>query len=113
MTLIRCLFWSWATGTWTAKPYDLVDESVFRRKTNPTKFFLWSFLNRKHAWNKWWQCGKYVNDYLQEIGVGRYYDNELSTKLNSVNSYAPKEWTIAVFDYNHKSADGVKCQEVM
>ena len=105
---IKSMFWTeWVAWTWTAKPYDLVDESVFR-KTNPYNS-LWSFLlNRKHlAWNKWWQCGKYVNDYLQEIGVGRYYDNELSTKLNSVNSYAPKEWTIAVFDYNHKSADGV------
>lgn len=98
---------AWATGTWTAKPYDLVDESVFRR-TDPTNSLGSFLMNRKHsAWNKWWQCGKYVNDYLQEIWVGRYYDNELSTKLNSVNSYAPKEWTIAVFDYNHKSADGV------
>ena len=98
---------AWAIGTWTAKPYDLVDESAFRRTNLQNS--LWSFLLKKsnHAWNKWWQCGKYVNDYLQEIGVGRYYDNELSTKLNSVNSYAPKEWTIAVFDYNHKSADWV------
>lgn len=53
------------------------------------------------------QCGKYVNDYLQEIGVGRYYDDNLSTKLNSINSYTPKVGTIAVFDYNHKSSDGI------
>ena len=98
---------AWTAWTWEAKPYDLVDESVFRR-TDPTNSLGSFLMNRKHsAWNKGWQCGKYVNDYLQEIGVGRYYDNELSTKLNSVNSYAPKAWTIAVFDYNHKSADGV------
>ena len=98
---------AWTAWNWAAKPYDLVDESVFRR-TDPTNSLGSFLMNRKHSvWNKGWQCGKYVNDYLQEIGVGRYYDNELSTKLNSVNSYAPKEWTIAVFDYNHKSADWV------
>ena len=49
------------------------------------------------------QCGKFVNDYLQSIGVtgasNRYYDNDLSTKLNSINSHDVKAGTVAVFDY--------------
>ena len=57
------------------------------------------------------QCGKFVNDYLQSIGVtgasNRYYDNDLSTKLNSVNSHDVKAGTVAVFDYWYKGSDGI------
>ena len=38
-------------------------------------------------------------------GTNRYYDDNLSTKINSINTYDPKVGTIAVFDYNHKSSD--------
>lgn len=97
----------WWTGN--AKPYDIVDESVFRR-TNLTNS-LWSFLmnSKNKAGQTGWWCGAYVNDYLQEIWAtsagNRYYDNELSTKLNSINTYDPKVWSIAVFDYGHITAE--------
>jgi hypothetical protein len=74
---------------------------------------LWFFLagSKYQNWKYFWECGKFVNDYLQFIWVtdakNRYYDNDLSTKLNSVNEYTPKVWSIAVFDYNHKSSDGI------
>ena len=110
--------------TWTAKAYDVVDESVLMNQ--PWGFYTDASWNLVKTWNNlWkfllesknlngktgWQCGKFVNDYLQYIGMtwatNRYYDDNLSTKFNSVNSYDPKVWTVAVFDYNHKSSDGI------
>ena len=111
----------WGSLWGAAKPYDVVDESVFSLNISPlatdsewnlvsTKN-LGKFIMQKANWMKWWQCGKYVNDYLQYIGMtwaaNRYYDDELSTKLNSINTYDPKVWTIAVFDYWHKSSDWI------
>ena len=108
--------------TWSAKPYEVVDESAFSMNVAPQTIWedgswqatgknLWKFLMTKAKGTKWWQCGKFVNDYLEYIWMtwakNRYYDDNLSTKLNSINSYDPKVWTIAVFDYNHKSSDGI------
>lgn len=117
---IKEMFKGGQTGS--AKPYELVDESVFSTNISPMGVDadgnidkignnLGKFLMQKANGMKGGQCGKYVNDYLEFIGMtwstNRYYDNELSTKLNSINSYDPKVGTIAVFDYNHKSSDGV------
>lgn len=92
-----------------AKPYDTVDPKVMSLETGTGYNTLWDFLNDpKHQDNKsWGQCGKFVNDYLESIGLWRYYDNDINTKLNSVNSDTPIVWSVAVFDYNHKSSDGV------
>jgi hypothetical protein len=112
-------FWwavAWATGA--AKQYDLVDSRAMSASMmntawgyngNTLGLFLLDAKNK--VGKKWWQCGKFVNDYLQYIGLntpgGRYYDNDLSTKLNSVNSNVAREWAIAVFDYWHKSSDWI------
>jgi len=107
-------FW----GKGTPKAYNQVDENAFSTSMMSTAWgydgnTLWLFLSdsKYQNWKYVWECGKFVNDYLQSIWVtdasNRYYDNDLSTKLNSVNSYTPKVWTIAVFDYNHKSSDGI------
>ena len=109
---VKEMFGKWWTWTWAAKPYDVVDPS---KLNNDLRWGTWKnlgkFLLKKLDWMSGWQCGKYVNDYLEYIGMtwatNRYYDNELSTKLNSVNTYDPKEWTVAVFDYNHKSSDWI------
>ena len=94
----------WSTGT--AKPYDIVSESVFDLGNGyQTKSWtLGAFLSNPNntKWKTWGWCGAFVNKYLQSIWVGKnYYDNDLSTKLNSVNSKVPKVWSIAVFDYWH------------
>jgi hypothetical protein len=55
-----------------------------------------------------WQCGKFVNDYLEEIWAGRLFWNEdIKTREDRINSDAWKVWTVAVFDYNHKSSDWI------
>ena len=93
----------------TAKPYDLVDSSHLSLDTWTWTYTLGDFLNESEAKDNYkaGQCGKFVNDYLEKIGLGRYYDNDINTKLNSVNSDTPIVWSVAVFDYNHKSSDGV------
>lgn len=103
---------AWKGMGWEAKPYSTVDESVFSTDIRAwVTGNLWKFLMQKANGMTWWQCGKYVNDYLQYIwmtwAANRYYDDELSTKLNSINTYTPKVWSIAVFDYNHKSSDWI------
>jgi len=106
-------YWGKATwATWEAKPYDIVDAKVFSQApVNYGYNTLWTFLLDKKDWNKGWQCGKFVNDYLVHIwmtdNANRYYDNSLATKLNSVNSQVPREWSIAVYDYGKKSSDWV------
>ena len=104
----------WFIGaTGNAKAYDVVDsralnpnpESVAGYDGKTLGWFLTEAKNQKGK--KWGQCGSFVNDYLQYIwmtdAANRYYDNELSTKLNSINTEAPTVWAIAVFDYNHIS----------
>ena len=92
-----------------AKPYDTVDPKSMSLLTGMWYPTLWDFLQTKEAkdGSYWWQCGAFVNDYLQKIGLGRYYDNDLSTKINSVNQDTPTVWSIAVFDYNLKSSDWI------
>lgn len=101
---------SWAT--WNAKAYNQVDERALNGNPMSTWYegkTLYDFLNdsKNQKGKSGGQCGKFVNDYLQSIwmtdAANRYYDNELSTKLNSINTEVAKQWTIAVFDYNHIS----------
>jgi hypothetical protein len=100
--------------TWSAKPYTPVDSKVMTAAPVSYSYnTLGSFLmeSKNQAWKTWWQCGKFVNDYLEYIWMtdasNRYYDDELSTKLNSVNTTLAVEWAIAVFDYWHKSSDWI------
>ena len=101
---------------WAAKAYNQVDSRAFTADPISTGYewkTLYDFISdpKNKEWNTWGQCWKFVNDYLQSIWVtdanNRYYDNELSTKLNSVNTDIPTVWSIAVFDYNHKSSDWI------
>jgi hypothetical protein len=94
---------------WYTKPYDLVDSSHLSLDTWTWTYTLGDFLNEWEAKDNYkaGQCGKFVNDYLQKIGLWRYYDNDINTKLNSVNGDIPIVWSVAVFDYNQKSSDWV------
>lgn len=93
----------------TAKPYDLVDSSHLSLETWTWTYTLGNFLEEKEStdWYKAWQCAKYVNDYLEKIGLGRYFWNEdIKTREWRINLDAntPKVWTVAIFDYGHITA---------
>lgn len=91
---------------WTVKPYDMVDSKVFENNPyeNRSYYTLWEFVNdpRNQEGQEWGQCASFVNDYLEKIGVGRYFGTEdIKTRESRCNSDTAKVWTIAVFDYNH------------
>ena len=93
-----------------AKAYDTVDEKVFENNPYSSRdyYTLGEFLteNKTQVWKKWWECAKFVNDYLEKIWVGRYFWTEdITTRASWANSSTPKEWTIAIFDYNNISED--------
>ena len=101
-------FW----GKGSSKPYDVVDSKVFENNPYASReyYTLWEFLNenKTQVGKKWGECAKFVNDYLEKIGVWRYFWTEdITTRASWANSWTPKEWTIAIFDYNHKSSDGI------
>ena len=61
-------------------------------------------------WNQNWayggQCGKFVNDYLQSMGLDRLYWNSVASKLKTINTDKNDlanlaVWSIAVFDYSN------------
>ena len=99
------------SATSTAKPYDLVDEKVFDTSPQSHSYYtLADFINdpNNKEWTYGGQCAKFVNDYLEKIWVGRYFWNEdIKTRASRCNSDTAKVWTIAVFDYNNISSDGI------
>lgn len=99
------------SATSTAKPYDLVDEKVFDTSPQSHSYYtLADFINdpTNKEWTYGWQCAKFVNDYLENIWVWRYFWNEdIKTRASRCNSDTAKVWTIAVFDYNNTSSDGI------
>lgn len=101
-------FW----GKGSSKPYDVVDSKVFENNPYASRdyYTLWEFLNesKTQVGKKWGECAKFVNDYLEKIGVWRYFwIEDITTREWWANSWTPKEWTIAIFDYWHTSSDGI------
>ena len=95
-------------STWPAKAYNQIDNRAMNPNPMSIAWYdwptLWAFLAdaKNKKWNNGWWCGAFVNRYLKSIWVSEwYYDNDLSTKLNSVNTKIPTEWSIAVFDFGH------------
>ena len=95
-----------------SKPYDVVDSKVFENNPYASRdyYTLWEFLNesKTQVGKKWGECATFVNNYLEKIWVWRYFWTEdITTRASWANSQTPKVWTIAIFDYNHKSSDGI------
>ena len=54
-------------------------------------------------WDKswWWQCGSFVNNYLQDMWIGRLYTDPIEAKKSVTNSTVPSIWSVAVFDWSN------------
>ena len=95
-------YW-WAKST--AK-YTVVSDDVLKTYSDGRAWTFWSFINNPKNQDKKYagQCGKFVNDYLEEIWAGRIFWNEdIKTREQWINREkdSPKVWTVAVFDYNN------------
>ena len=89
-------FW----GKTSSKAYNSVSSEAMSTWLN-------NFLDNLSKYNgKGWQCAKFVNDYLEEIWVGKYFGTEdAKTRAGFSNTDSPTIWSIAIFDYNQKSDD--------
>jgi len=90
-------FWWWAN-------YTVVSSDKLKTYSDGREWTYWSFMakSKYNDGNYIWQCGKFVNDYLQEIWAGRLFWNEtIDVREKWINSDEWKVGTVAVFDYNH------------
>jgi len=71
-----------------------------------------SYMNNVNnkEWMLWWQCGSFVNDYLQSLWIDRLYKDPIDSKLAVTNSTTPTRWSIAVIDWrnNPNASDAQK-----
>lgn len=96
---------------WGSKAnYTVVSPDVLKTYSDGRAWTFGSFMakSQNNDGNYIWQCGKFVNNYLQEIWAGRPFGNEsIDVRKTWINSDAWKVGTVAVFDYGHKSSDWI------
>ena len=88
--------------------YNVVSEDVLKTYSDGREHTFGSFMAnpKNNDKNYVWECGKFVNNYLEEIWAGRPFGNEtIDVREWWINSDSGKVGTIAVFDYNHLSSD--------
>jgi len=91
----------WSIDFWVTTEWWLTYTPI-----TSTQLYWWfrDFVDSKKVWDKWWQCWKFVNDYLQSMWFNRIYKDSISSKLNSINTDKNdldnlSVWSVAVFDY--------------
>lgn len=92
----RSLTWEW--GFYNAVDQDTLksayDDFTSKWATiNENGKFV---LNWKHQ--KGWQCGHFVNDYLQKLWMARLFTDPITDKMKNINSYEAKRWSIVIMD---------------
>lgn len=63
--------------------------------------WLQNFYNNHQIWSQWGQCGAFVNDYLQSIGVWRIFTDPITDKQAQINTpewYTGQIWDVIVMD---------------
>lgn len=58
--------------------------------------WLANFVVKNPVNSKWWQCWSFVNNYLQDLGLGRMFWNEYSQKQSMKNTDVATVWSIAI-----------------
>ena len=98
--------WLWWDSTpEDVKPYNLVS-------TETMESWVDAFIVGKNQGDSYWQCWKFVNDYLQSIWAtdanNRYFGNEsIVTRSKRCNSQTASKWAVAVFNYGLTSDDWI------
>ena len=88
------LIWWWipTADDW----YSFTDYSPIT--TDSLESWLSKFMEEHQEWDTWWQCGSFVNDYLQSLWYDRLYTDPIDKKKAVTNTDTPTEWAIAVMD---------------
>lgn len=95
--------WIWTWDTTNTKPYNLVSVETMEN-------WIDAFSIGKNQGDYYWECWKFVNDYLVSIWVtdanNRYFGNEtIDTRRQRCNTQTAAKWAVAVFDYGIISSD--------
>ena len=66
-----------------------------------TLYWLQDFASKHQIGSTWWQCWKFVNDYLESLGLARVFTDPIEKKAAAINTsewYKPQVWDIVVMD---------------
>ena len=84
------------TSLWTNWLYWFTDYTPI--STEKKESVLNNFMNTRTEGSDWWQCGEFVNDYLQALWYDRLYDDPIDKKKAVTNSKEATVWSVAVMD---------------
>ena len=85
--------WWGASSDWL---YWFTDYTPISTQEKESK--LNDFISQHPADTTWWQCGSFVNDYLQSLWYDRLYTDPIDKKKAITNSDTPTVWSVAVMD---------------
>ena len=80
----------WWTAQYQWPEYTPADPEVFQKVLQEVSSI--------PAWSKWWQCGSFVNNYLQKMGIARLFKDPIDVKKAVKNSDTPTIGSVAIMD---------------
>lgn len=99
--------WEWQNLAWVGVWWDTnyVTSQTIDWQTywvsQKTIQWLQNFYNNHQVWSQWGQCGAFVNDYLQSLGIWRIFTDPIDKKKAQINTpqwYTPQVWDVVVMD---------------
>lgn len=86
--------WGWDNTIWWLFWYTDYTPITSQQLNNWVDSFM-----AEHPLNTtWWQCGSFVNDYLQSLWYDRLYTDPIDKKKAVTNSDTATKWAVAVMD---------------
>jgi hypothetical protein len=89
---IETVWWTWVATNW----YNFTDYTPIT--SSQLESWLNNFMSEHPLNSNWWQCGSFVNDYLESLWYGRLYTDPIDKKAAITNTKEPAVWSIAVMD---------------
>lgn len=77
---------------WLSKTYN------WKQYTATTQEKVNQVLQTLNKWWRGWQCGYFVNNYLEDLWVGRLYSDPITDKTKNINSMEAKVGNVVVMD---------------
>lgn len=97
--VVKPLGWGgYQSYSWSWGNYNAVSEE---QKISAYNGFVKQFLDENGKVKKGikgGQCGKFVNDYLQKMGMERLFTDPITEKKKYINSDTPKVWSVVIMD---------------